>query len=144
MLFPRSVAVVGAGREPGTMGHDVLQQMLVHGFKGPVYPVNHKADVVAGLAASPTVADLPGEVDLAIIAVPAAEVAAVVDDCARKGVRALIVLSAGFADAGAGGAEAERSLVARARANGMRLLGPNCMGAVNTAPEVRLHATFAP
>ncbi|HMA48033.1 MAG TPA: CoA-binding protein, partial [Frankiaceae bacterium] len=113
-------------------------------FTGPVYPVNRNAVTVAGLPAHASLADLPGPVDLAVLAVPAAAVSDTVRACSDRGVRAVVVLTAGFADAGERGAGAQSALVTQARAAGMRLLGPNCLGVGNTAPDVRLDATFAP
>jgi acyl-CoA synthetase (NDP forming)/GNAT superfamily N-acetyltransferase len=144
LLAPRSIAVVGAGRRPGTIGHEVVRNLLEHGFRGPVHPVNRTGAVVAGRRGVQRVTDVPGDVDLAVIAVPAAEVPGVVADCAAKKVDGLIVISAGFAERGPAGAAAERALVEQARGHGMRLVGPNCMGVLNTAPDVRMHATFAP
>jgi acyl-CoA synthetase (NDP forming)/GNAT superfamily N-acetyltransferase len=144
LLAPRSVAVIGAGRAQGNMGHQVLRALLDGGFAGAVYPVHPSAYAIHGVRAYPTVLDVPDHVDLAVVAVPAASVAEVVEQCGAKGVGGLVVLSAGFADAGPEGAVAERALVERARGMGMRLIGPNCMGVVNTAPDVSMNATFAP
>ncbi len=143
LLSPRSVAVIGASREPGAPGHELLDSLLRNGFQGPVHPVNPAATSVAGLTAYADVRDVPGPVDLAVIAVPAAEVADVVRGCAAKGVRGLVVVSGGFADAGEEGHARLEEVVRLARSGGMRLIGPNAMGVVNTDPDVRLHATFA-
>jgi acetyl coenzyme A synthetase (ADP forming)-like protein len=140
LLTPTSVAVVGASRNPDTVGHQVLRNLLAGGFAGPVYPVNPGAEHVASVKAYPTVLDVPGPVDLAVVAVPAAAVIEVVEQCAAKGVAAVVVLSSGFGEVGDVGAQAElRDL---ARRNGMRLVGPNCLGVVNTA--IGLDATFSP
>jgi acyl-CoA synthetase (NDP forming)/GNAT superfamily N-acetyltransferase len=143
LLQPRSVAVVGAGRAPMGIGHEVFRNLLRSGFTGPVYPVNTAATSVASVRSYPTLSAIPDAVDLVVIAVPAPEVPAVVDECGAKGVTGLIVLSGGFADAGPAGAEAQRALVDRARGHGMRLLGPNCMGVANADPSIRLNATLA-
>ena len=143
LLAPRSVVVVGAGREAQGIGHEVFRNVLRSGYTGVAYPVNRSAASVASVRAFPDVSSVPEDVDLAVIVVPASEVPAVVDDCGRKGVASLIVMSEGFADAGPDGAAAERTLVERARAHGMRLLGPNCMGVANTAADVRLNASLA-
>ncbi|MDQ3640670.1 MAG: GNAT family N-acetyltransferase [Actinomycetota bacterium] len=142
LLAPRSVAVIGASRKPSTIGNQVLRNLLEGGFVGPVYPVNPSAPHVASVKAYPTVLDVPDDVDLAVVAVPAAAVAGVVDQCAQKGVVGLVVLSAGFGEVGAAGATAQQELRAHARRNGMRLVGPNCIGVANTA--VGLNATFSP
>ena len=143
LLAPTSVAVVGAGREARGIGHEVFRNILRSGFTGVVYPVNRTATSVASVHAYPDVVSIPDRVDLAVVVVPAADVAHVVEDCGRKGVASLIVMSEGFADAGADGAATERALVEQARAHGMRLLGPNCMGVANTASDVRLNASLA-
>ncbi len=144
LLAPRSIAVIGAGRRAGNIGHEMFRNLLEYGFEGPVYPVNPTSVSVAGVRAYASILDVPDAVDLAIVVVPAAEVLDVVRQCAEKRVRGLIVVSAGFAEEGADGKAAERELVALARSNGMRLIGPNCLGVVNTAPAVHMNATFAP
>src|SRR5262245_6478288 len=141
---PRAVAVVGASREPAAVGRRALDALLNNGYRGPVYPVNPNAAVIGGARAYPTVRDLPEVPDLAVVAVPAAAVPAVIDDCAARGVRAVVVLSAGFAEAGDAGRERQRRLVEQVRGHGMRLIGPNCLGLMNTDPAVRLNASFSP
>jgi acetyl coenzyme A synthetase (ADP forming)-like protein len=144
LLSPRSVAVIGAGRQPGGVGHQVLRNLLDGGFTGPVYPVHPTARHVASVRAYPSVVDVPDDVDLAIIAVPAESVAEVVDQCAAKLVGGLVILSSGFAERSEEGAAAERGLVTTARLHGMRLIGPNCLGVANTDPAVSMNATFSP
>jgi acetyl coenzyme A synthetase (ADP forming)-like protein len=144
LLQPSSIAVIGASRRPGTIGHEVLRNLLFSRFNGPIYPVNPYARHVGGVRAYPSVADLPERPDLAVITVPAEEVASAVAACGEAGAAAVVVISAGFAETGAGGREAERLLVRLARDRGMRLVGPNCMGVINTAPDVSMNATFAP
>ncbi|MBX6377463.1 MAG: GNAT family N-acetyltransferase [Clostridia bacterium] len=141
---PRSVAVIGASRDRRSVGRMVLEKLLQTGFEGPVYPVNPHARAVASVRAYPSVLDVPDDVDLAVVAVPAERVPEVVDACARKRVRALVVLSAGFAEIGPEGRARQDDLVRKVRAHGMRLIGPNCMGILNTDPAVRLNATFSP
>ena len=143
LLSPKSVAVIGASREAGSLGQEIFRNLLLGGFNGPVYPVHPTAGHVASVRAWASVVDIPDPVDLAVIVVPAREVEAVVVECARKGVAGLVVISAGFAETGPEGAAAERRLVALARRLGLRMVGPNCMGVVNTAADVRLNATFA-
>ncbi|HEX5465359.1 MAG TPA: GNAT family N-acetyltransferase [Candidatus Limnocylindrales bacterium] len=144
LLTPRSVAVIGASRRRGTIGGEIFRGLLVGDFAGPVYPVNPAAPVVQSVAAYPGVEDVPGPVDLAVLVVPAAAVVEAAEACARKGVRSLVVISAGFAELGQEGAQRQAELLAVCRRAGMRLVGPNCLGVVNTAPEVRLTATFSP
>ena len=144
VLRPRSVAVIGASRERGTIGAELFHNLIAHGFAGVVYPVNPRAPVVQSVRAYPDLAHLPGPVDLALIAVPAAQVLEAVRACAAHGVQGVVVISAGFKEVGDEGAARERELVEVVRAHGMRLVGPNCLGVVNTEPAVRLDATFAP
>jgi acyl-CoA synthetase (NDP forming)/RimJ/RimL family protein N-acetyltransferase len=144
LLTPSSVAVVGASNDTGKIGNAVLRHLLDYGFAGPVYPVNPLARHVNGVPAYADIESIPDDVDLAVIAVPADEVAGVVEACRRKRVRGLVVISGGFGEAGPEGRDAERRFVAAARASGMRVVGPNCLGIVNTDPEVRLDASLAP
>ncbi|HLE77145.1 MAG TPA: GNAT family N-acetyltransferase [bacterium] len=140
---PRAVAVIGASRQRGTIGGEIFHNLLADGFAGPVYPVNPAAGVVQSVLAYPSIEAVPGRVDLAVIAVPAEHVVDVARDCARVGVRALVVISAGFAETDDAGRGRQDELLRVCRASGMRLIGPNCMGIINTDPAVRLNATFA-
>jgi acetate---CoA ligase (ADP-forming) len=144
LFFPRSVAVVGASRDPKAVGHRIVTSLLHAGFQGPIYPVNPNADAVAGVPAHPDLASLRRPVDLAVIAVPAVKVPGAVDDCAEAGVGALVVVTAGYAEVGPEGARRQASLVDQAKAHAMRLVGPNCLGVIQTDPDVRMNATFAP
>jgi acyl-CoA synthetase (NDP forming) len=144
LLTPSSVAVVGASNDEGKIGNALLRHLLDYGFSGPVYPVNPGARHVRGVPSYADIESIPDDVDLAVLAVPADEVAGVVEACRRKRVRGLVVVSGGFGETGPDGLAAERKLVAAARASGMRVVGPNCLGMVNTDPEVRLNASLAP
>ena len=144
LLRPRSVAVIGASRSRESLGGAILHNLLEAGFQGPVYPVNPNTSHVQSVPAYPDVESIPGDVDLAVIVIPAAHVLEAVEACGRKGVQALIVISAGFKEIGPEGAERERELLEAARRHGMRLVGPNCLGLLNTDPKVSLNATFAP
>ncbi|MGO9558413.1 MAG: GNAT family N-acetyltransferase [Acidimicrobiales bacterium] len=144
LLCPSSIAVIGASRKPGTIGRELLSNLMAGGFTGPVYPVNPAGGEIDGLTAFRSIGEVPGTVDLAVIAVPAAQVAEVIEECGVKGVGGLVVISAGFAETGGDGREAERGLVTIAHRHGMRLVGPNCMGVVNTAPAISMNATFSP
>ena len=144
VVAPASVAVIGASREHGTIGRAILENLIADGFRGPIYPVNLHATEIAGRPCAATVAAIGAPVDLAIITVPGGAVEAVVRECAAAGVRAAVVISAGFAEISASGREVEHRLRTIARAAGMRLVGPNCMGVLSTAPDVRLNATFSP
>jgi acyl-CoA synthetase (NDP forming)/RimJ/RimL family protein N-acetyltransferase len=143
LLAPRSVAVVGASRDRHSVGHAVLRNLLLHEFTGPVYPVNPGAEHVGGVRAVASLDEIDGPVDLAVVVVPAAGVPDVIEDCGRKGVKAVIVISAGFAESGPEGEALSAATLRAARRFGIRLLGPNCLGVINTDPAVRLHATFA-
>lgn len=142
-LAPRSVAVIGASRDSTTIGGRLFHNLLTTEFHGPVYPVNPKAEVVHGVVAYPSVTAVPGPVDVAFIVVPAPHVAAVARECGEKGVRGLVVISAGFGEVGGEGVERQEELIQICRGYGMRMIGPNCMGIVNTAEDVRLNGTFA-
>jgi acetyltransferase len=143
VMAPRSIAVVGASRQPGSIGQLVFQNIMEGGFSGVVYPVNPKADAIMAVKAYPSILDVPGEVDLAIIIVPTQFVSKVADECGQKGVRAIIVISDGFKERGSEGAAREEELRDVALGHGMRLVGPNCMGILTTDPEVRLNASFS-
>jgi acetyl coenzyme A synthetase (ADP forming)-like protein len=144
LFQPRAVAVIGASRDPDAIGHRILEYLVRSRFSGPVYPVNPHAEVVASIPAHPSVLEIPGPVDLAVIAVPTAAVPGVIEQCGKKGVRAAIVISAGFAETGPEGRARQDELVRRARGYGMRLVGPNCLGVLNADPDVRLNASFSP
>jgi acetyl coenzyme A synthetase (ADP forming)-like protein len=143
-LEPHSVAVIGASRRRGTIGGEILHNLIVGGFSGELYAVNRETDRVQGLPAYHSVGDIPDEVELVVIVVPAERVIAVSRECAAAGVHALLVISAGFAECGAEGSHRQRKLLEVCRDAGMRMVGPNCLGVLNTAPGVGLNATFAP
>ncbi|TDC46626.1 GNAT family N-acetyltransferase [Jiangella ureilytica] len=144
LLTPRSVAVIGASRWREKIGQTLVRNLVLGGFTGPIYAVNREATAITGLPAYKSVRDVPGEVDLALVAVPADAVAEVVLDCAAKGVRGLVVVSSGFAETGEPvGRARQGELVRLARAHGMRIVGPNCLGIVNTDPAYSLNASLA-
>ena len=144
VLFPRAVAVVGASRRADSIGHLMLQNILTGGFTGPVFAVNPEAREVLGLQSYARVGDIDAPVDLAVIAVPAESVLDVVRDCAGAGVKGLLVVSAGFAEAGPEGEVRQRELLRTARTSGMRVIGPNSFGVINSHPDVSLNASLAP
>jgi acetyl coenzyme A synthetase (ADP forming)-like protein len=141
---PRGIAVIGASRERGGISGEIFRNILEAGFQGPVYPVNPNAEVVQSVKAYHSVLDCPTPVDLAFIVTPAPVVLPVVRECAQKGVQALVVISAGFAEASQSGALLQRELVEACRETGVRLIGPNCMGIVNTDPKISLNGQFSP
>ncbi len=144
LFRPSSVAVVGASRRPETIGYQIVDNLVRYGFTGVVYPVNPRATAVHSIPAVPSLLDIPGPVDLAVIVVPKEHVQGVVEQAAEKGVGGLVVISAGFKETGPEGARREAALVATVRSAGMRAVGPNCMGLLNTTPDTSLNATFAP
>ncbi|WP_326663319.1 GNAT family N-acetyltransferase [Streptomyces canus] len=148
LLTPGSVAVVGVGRTPGGVGRSVLGNIRDYGFNGRLYAVNKafpdEQKELDGIPAHRSVRDIDGPVDLAVVAVPAEHVPEVVAECGAHGVQGLVVLSAGYAESGPDGRERQRELVRHARAYGMRIIGPNAFGIINTSPEVRLNASLAP
>lgn len=144
LLHPRSVAVIGASTDSTKIGYAVLSNLLAADFAGPVYPVNPEHVSVRGVRAYKSVLEIPDPVDLAVVAVPAEAVESVLDGALTKGVQTLVIVSAGFAESGPHGLHAELRLVGEARAHGMRVVGPNALGVINTDPKVRLNATLAP
>jgi acetyl coenzyme A synthetase (ADP forming)-like protein len=141
---PGSVAVVGASREPSSIGYRILEALVMNRFQGPVYPVNPRAKVVGSMRAYPSITALTEPVDLAIITVPRDAVLGVIDECAQRGVKAVIVITAGFAETDDAGKALQKQLLEKVRGYGMRMVGPNCMGLLNTEAGVRLNASFSP
>jgi len=143
IFAPASIAVIGASRRREQLGNEIVRNLRGTGYRGSLYVVNPQATNVESIPTYANVAAIPGDVELAIIAVPAALVESVLDDCIAKHVSAAVIISAGFAEIGSEGRAVERKLLEKARAAGMRMVGPNCMGVLNTDPEVRMHGTFA-
>jgi predicted CoA-binding protein/RimJ/RimL family protein N-acetyltransferase len=144
LLRPRTVAVVGASRDPAGIGSMIFRAILRGNFSGTVYPVNNQTTSVHGVRAYPSTRDLPEPAELAVIAVPANQVLEVVAEALQAGARGLLVVTSGFAESGAEGAARQKDLVDLVRSHGARLIGPNCLGLMNTHPEVRLNASLAP
>lgn len=144
LLKPRAIAVIGASRRNLTIGNRLFRNLLQHEFTGVVYPVNPNAKVVAAVQTYPSVLDIPGDVDLAIMITPADTVPRLMEECGQKGVRGVIVISAGFAESSPEGKAKQDGILEIARRYGMRMVGPNCMGIVNTDPEFNMNATFSP
>ncbi len=143
IMKPKSIAVVGASTKEHTIGSDIMKRLQEYKFNGNIYPVNPKGGVIEGLQAYTSILEVPGEVDLAIIVVNAKFVLSTIDQCHEKGVKGLCIITAGFKETGAEGAEAEKQLLAKVREYGMRCVGPNCLGVVNTHPDVRMDGCFA-
>lgn len=144
VLHPTSVVVIGASRKRNSTGHLLIRNITSAKFAGDLWVVHPEADQIAGVQAFPTLADLPGKADLAVIAVPAESATEVVQQCAAHGVKAVLVISSGFAETGPSGAELQRQMVATARAYGMRVVGPNSFGLVNESEDIALNASLAP
>jgi acetyl coenzyme A synthetase (ADP forming)-like protein len=144
LFAPRSVAIIGASTKRGSLGREILHNMIEYEFNGTIFPVNPHAKFIHSIKCYPAIEAVPDEVDLAVIVVPASGVLDIARQCGRKGVKGLVVISAGFKETGAEGAERERELVQIVRDHGMRLIGPNCMGVFSTHPAVHMNATFAP
>lgn len=140
---PRSVAVIGASRRSGQISSQILHNLLDYGFRGMVFPVNPKTDVVRSMKSYPSVLSIPDAIDLAVVVVPRDLVAGIVDECGKKKVRGLIIITAGFSETGPEGKALEDLVGEKGKSYGMRIVGPNCMGVLNTDPRVRLNATFA-
>lgn len=141
LFNPSSVAVIGASKEPGKVGHEVLRNVIASGYKGEVYPVNPKADVILGIKCYPSVLEVPEDIDLGVVAVPAAIVPQIAEEAGRKGVKALVIISAGFRETGREGTELEKRVVDVCRKYGVRVLGPNCLGVMDTYTPI--NASFA-
>lgn len=141
---PRTVAVVGANRSRGKIGSEILHNIVAGEFTGRIVAVHPTASSIGDTPAYSRLTDVPDIVDLAVICVPCAQVGAVVDDCITKGVKALVIISAGFGETGPSGRALEREILEKVRTAGIRMIGPNCMGIINTEPAVRLNATFSP
>ncbi len=144
VLAPTSIAVVGASRQPGSIGHEIFRNLIAGGFTGPVYPVHPSARSIAGVRAYPRLDDVPDDVDLVIVVVPADAVMDVLRSCPAKNVHGVVIISNGFAESDAEGRRAEHEIVAFALRHGIRVIGPNCLGIVNTASTMSMNATFAP
>jgi acetate---CoA ligase (ADP-forming) len=144
LMTPHAVAVIGASRDSNSIGHRILAAIVRAQFTGAVYPINPKATELEGLTCYPSITDAPRGVDLAVVAVPPAIVIDIVNQCAAAGVKSLIVITAGFAEVGAEGRALQQRLLDTVRGHGMRMIGPNCMGLLNTASDVQLNASFSP
>jgi acetyl coenzyme A synthetase (ADP forming)-like protein len=144
ILRPKSIAVIGASRNESSIGFQILDNLLKHGFAGPVYPINPHATSIHSIAAYPRIGDVPGPVDLAVVVVPKEHVLAVVKESVDAGVKGFVVISAGFREVGGEGEVREAALLDIVRSRGLRMVGPNCMGVLNTDASVSMNATFAP
>jgi acetyl coenzyme A synthetase (ADP forming)-like protein len=144
ILRPKSIAIIGASRSESSIGWQILDNLLKHGFQGPVYPINPKASSIHSVPAYSRIGDVPGPVDLAVVVVPKEHVLDVVRESVDAGVKGFVVISAGFREVGGEGEAREAALLQIVRSRGLRMVGPNCMGVLNTEAGVRMNATFAP
>jgi len=143
IFSPQSVAVVGASTIPGKVGHDIFVNILKGGYKGVLYPVNPSAESISSVRAYPSIADIPYPLDLAMIIVPPKIAIQSVKEAIDKGVKGVVIVSAGFKEIGGEGLEIERKIVAMCRESKVRLVGPNCLGVINPLADVRLNAREA-
>ncbi len=143
IMKPKSIAVIGASTKPKTIGSEIMQRLRDYKFNGNIYPVNPKGGIIEGFQAYTSIEEVPGEVDLAVIVVNAKFVLDTIDQCHKKGIKGICIITAGFKETGKEGAELEKQLLEKVKEYGMRCVGPNCLGVLNTNPEVRMDATFA-
>jgi acetyltransferase len=142
LFKPNSVAIIGASQKALSIGNVITRNLLKYEYKGSIYPINPKADEICGLKAYPSVLDVPGDIDVAHLSIPAKFAPVAIDECGKKGVKFVIINSAGFKEVGAEGLAIENEVVARAKKYGMRLFGPNCQGIINTDPEIKAYCDF--
>ncbi len=143
IMCPNSVAVIGASGKPHTIGSDIMKNLIRYGYAGTIYPINPKDSEIHGLKAYHSVLEVPGEIDMAVIVINSKFVLSTIDQCNQKGIKGVVIISAGFKETGAAGAELEKQLVEKIKSYGMTCVGPNCLGVVNTDPKVKLDACFA-
>jgi len=143
IMSPKSIAIIGASTKTDTIGGIILKNIIEYKYTGKLYPINPKADQISGLKAYKSILDVPGDVDLAIIVIPRDAVFTAIDQCNEKDIKGICVISAGFKEIGKEGAELEQKLLEKVRSYGMRMVGPNCFGVINTADDIRLDASFA-
>lgn len=143
IFSPRSVAVVGASTTPGKVGHDIFENILKGGFQGTLYPVNPAAKSILSVRAYPSVKDIPDDIDLAIVILPPKRAVSAVEESIEKGVKGIVIVSAGFREVGPEGRAIEDRIVGMCREAGIRMVGPNCLGVINPQATVRLNASFS-
>lgn len=138
---PKTIAVIGASRTPGKVGHDILKNLTQYGYQGVLYPINPEAPEILGLKAYPTIMDVPGEIGLAIVVVPPKSVLEVIGQCGKKGIDSAVIITAGFKESGSEGTKLEDELVKKSKESGVRFIGPNCLGIIDS--HSRINASFA-
>ncbi len=142
LFRPRAVALIGASAKELSIGNVIIKNLLHYNYRGPIYPINPKVDEIRGLKAYPSILDVPGEVDLAHIVIPPPFVPEEVENCGKKGIKAIIINTAGFKEMGAAGKALEDDFLARARKYGIRIVGPNCQGIINSDPAINAYCNF--
>lgn len=143
IMRPKAIAVIGASTKQHTIGSDIMKRLQEYKFTGKIYPVNPKGGVIEGIQSYTSISEIPGDVDLALIIIPAKFVNQTLEECNKKGIKGICVISAGFKESGAEGAQLEKDMVAKLEEFGMRCVGPNCLGVVNTHPAIRMDGCFA-
>jgi len=143
IFSPQSLAVVGASKTPGKVGHDIFVNILKGGYRGTLYPVNPKARSVSSVKAYPTISDIPDSVDLAMVVLPPRPALTAVKEAIDKGIKGIVIVSAGFREVGGQGLEIENTIVGLCREAGVRVVGPNCLGVINPLANIRLNASFS-
>jgi len=142
LFKPKAVAVIGASTKELHIGNRIVKNLIEFGYRGPIYPINPKADQIWGLKAYPSILDVPTDVDVVHMVIPAKFVPQAIDDCGKKGVKFVILNGGGFAEVGPEGAAIQEDCLARAKKHGIRIFGPNCQGIINSDPEVRAYCNF--
>jgi acyl-CoA synthetase (NDP forming) len=142
LFNPKSVAIIGASQKALSIGNVITRNLLRYEFKGPIYPINPKADEICGIKAYPSVLDVPGDIDVAHLSIPAKFAPMAIDECGKKGIKFVIINSAGFKEVGPEGEAVEKEVVVRAQKHGIRVFGPNCQGIINTDPDVKAYCDF--
>lgn len=143
IMRPKAIAVIGASTKQHTIGSDIMKRLQEYKFTGKIYPVNPKGGIIEGIQSYTSISEIPGDVDLALIIIPAKFVNQTLEECNKKGIKGICVISAGFKESGAEGAQLEKDMVAKLEEYGMRCVGPNCLGVVNTHPDIRMDGCFA-
>ncbi|HAX49632.1 MAG TPA: hypothetical protein DCX92_11670, partial [Bacteroidetes bacterium] len=141
-FYPGSIAVIGASSKPGSLSYQLIHNLVSFGYKGSIYPVNPKAASVYSIPAYPAITSISGNIDLAVLMVPKEIVLETIDDCYKKKIQSVLVITAGFKETGKEGGEREAALLKKIHKYKMRLIGPNCMGIINTHPNVKMNCTF--
>ena len=142
LFSPRAVAIIGASTKELSIGNVITKNLQTYGYRGAIYPINPSAPDIRGITAYKSLAEIPGEVDLAHIIIPSSQVPQAMEECGRKGVKAVIINSAGFSEMGEDGARLQTEFLATAQKYGVRVFGPNCQGIINSDPELKAYCNF--